>query len=100
MLELGAHSEAAHAGIGEYLAEKNIDCVIAVGPEARHIYDAVLKAGIKGKEARWFATKEDAYPAIDEFLKSDSSILVKASRSMHFEEIVSHIERTAERGAV
>ena len=46
MFELGPLAPALHAGIGDYLGKAGIDCLVAVGELAKHIYDAAQAAGV------------------------------------------------------
>ena len=39
----------------------------------------------------WFATKEEAIGTVKELLKENTTMLVKASHSMHFEELVTQL---------
>lgn len=86
MFELGSFAPALHAGVGSYLGKAHIDCLVAVGELARHIYEAAEEAGVP--EVYWRETKEEAKPILKELVKPNSTILVKASRGMAFEELV------------
>ncbi|MDD4715493.1 MAG: UDP-N-acetylmuramoyl-tripeptide--D-alanyl-D-alanine ligase [Oscillospiraceae bacterium] len=90
MFELGALAPALHRGIGEYLGKKEIDCLVAAGPLAKHIYDAALDAGVP--QAYYCATKEEALPILERLLQKDSTFLVKASRGMAFEVLISRLK--------
>lgn len=94
MFELGPFAPTLHTGVGAYLGRAGIDCLVAVGELARHIYDAAKEQGIP--EAHWFATKEEAKPMLAELVRPNSTILVKASRGMEFEELVEQLKRVTE----
>ena len=91
MFELGSFAPALHAGVGAYLGKAGIDCLLAVGELAKHIYDAAEKAGVP--DAYWCRTKEEAKPILEELVRPGSTILVKASRGMAFEELVDDLLR-------
>ena len=91
MFELGPYSPALHTGVGEYLGKRKIDCLVAVGELARHIYDAAKDAMVP--QVYWCETKEEAKPILAELVKPNSTILVKASRGMAFEELVDDLKR-------
>mgnify|MGYP000923267722 CR=1 FL=1 len=58
MFELGPFAPTLHAGVGAYLGKAGIDCLVAVGELARHIYDAAKDAMVP--QVYWCETKEEA----------------------------------------
>ena len=88
MLELGALSPVLHEGVGQRLAALNIDCLITVGPQARHIAE-----GARGgsAEIRVCDTRDEAKAILKEKLMPDTTVLVKASRGMTFEDITAFL---------
>ncbi len=89
MLELGSMGPSLHAAVGQVAGECNISCLVAIGPLAQHIAKAADAAQVP--EVYWFATKEEALPAIARLVKPNTAILVKASRGMHFEDVVNYL---------
>ena len=95
MLELGVGSEMFHRAVGGYFAEAGVDCLIAVGELAKYIAEGAEAKGVP--QVYYFETKERAYPTLSKELRAGTTILVKASRAMAFEEFVNFIiENTAE----
>lgn len=90
MFELGALAPALHAGVGAYLGKAGVDCLVAVGELAEHIYSAARESQVP--EVYWRATKEEALPVLEHVLTPGSTVLVKASRGMAFEELVEHLK--------
>jgi len=88
MFELGPLAPALHRGVGEYLAKSGVDCLVAVGELAKHIYDAALSL----PEAYYCASKEEARPVLDALIRPNATILVKASRGMAFEDLVDYLK--------
>jgi len=90
MGELGDYEDKLHKGIGEFLSNKHISQLVTVGEKAKLIADSVNNINIKieicmnNKEA-------------SDYLKNNSSekriILLKASRSMKFEEIAEELQK-------
>lgn len=80
MKELGENENALHAQIGEYLCDKNIEFVIAVGNLAKNI------AG-NCEQSVWFEDLDEALESVLSFIKTGDTVLVKASHSMQFEKI-------------
>lgn len=93
MFELGAMAQPLHAGVGDCLARSHVDCLLAVGNLARSIY-ASAQTGVP--ECRWFATKEEALPALKELVCPGATVLVKASRGMAFETITEYLKSITE----
>lgn len=90
MFELGALAPALHKGVGEYLGKKGIDCLLAVGELAKDIYEAAREAGVP--KTIYCESKEEAMPHLEQLLQKNSTILVKASRGMAFEELVARLK--------
>ncbi len=90
MFELGPLAPALHAGIGEYLGKAGVDCLVAVGDLARHIYAAAEKAHVP--ECRYCHTKEEAKAVLPQVIGPHTTVLVKASRGMAVEELVEYLK--------
>ncbi len=90
MFELGGLAPALHAGVGTYLGKAGVDCLVGVGELAEHICTAAKEAGVS--EVHWRATKEEALPVLEQVLSPNSTVLVKASRGMAFEDLVEHLK--------
>ena len=88
MKELGLAEEELHAQIGAFVVEKKIDLVIAVGELALNIY----KEARPHIDCEWFQTIEEAKLEMYEMLTIGDTVLVKASHSMNFQEIVDYIK--------
>jgi len=87
MGELGAVAEARHLEVGEFAAACSVDLLVAIGPLAKHIYEGFLAAQGTGR-AEYFTDSAEFLAKWKEFLKPGDVVLVKASRSMAFENIV------------
>jgi len=90
MFELGSLAPALHAGVGEYLGKAGIHCLVAVGALAKHIYDAAKVSTVE--QVYYCPSKEAAYKILDEVVRPDTTILVKASRGMAFEDLVEYLK--------
>lgn len=90
MFELGPLAPALHASIGEHLGKAGIDCLVAVGELAKNIADAA-SAGLV-PEVYHCADKEEAKPLLAKLLRPNTTVLVKASRGMAFEELVDYLK--------
>lgn len=88
MFELGENSPRFHFDIGRYLSDKKIDLAICIGIMAKNIFD-----GINFSQKKYYETKEMFFNDIKKFSWTNSVVLVKASRGMHFEEITNKLMR-------
>lgn len=87
MNELGQEALKAHKEVGEYATNK-VDKLIAIGD-----YKNCFKDGFNGEDIEIYETKEDFINNIQEIIKENDILLVKASRGMKFEDIVNYIEK-------
>ena len=90
MFELGPLAPALHAGIGEFVAKSGIDCLVCAGELAKHIADAAEAEGMT--EVYWRPNKKEALTVLEQVVKPNCTVLVKASRGMAFEEIVDYLK--------
>ena len=79
MLEMGAHSIAAHDELGHLAVRLGIDRLTVVGPGAKPAYEAAVREGSWGDEATYVATIEEARAQLDTLLARGDTVLVKAS---------------------
>jgi UDP-N-acetylmuramoyl-tripeptide--D-alanyl-D-alanine ligase len=86
MLELGAAEDEGHGRVGEYAATA-CDLLLTVGPRAEGISSAARLAGAKG--VRHLESTEAAIETLRRELREGDHVLIKASRAMAFEEVVS-----------
>lgn len=92
MRELGKYSKKLHEDIGVIVADEEIDILITVGDDAKYINDGAIKRGFKKENSFNFDNNSDAIKLINELKAKDDNILVKASNSLNFKEIVSCIK--------
>jgi len=85
MKELGASSKDWHLKAGEALAQV-FDVVLALGEEVQALAQGA------GKKARVFPNKETLVEELRKLLREPSLVLVKGSRAMRMEEIVTALE--------
>lgn len=93
MGELGEKETEYHTQVGDFLAEKiknkkGIE-VVTVGKLAREISKVLITAGF---ESQNFDKNSDVSKYVLENIKSGTTIILKASRSMKFEEIINTLK--------
>ncbi|RKY38753.1 MAG: UDP-N-acetylmuramoyl-tripeptide--D-alanyl-D-alanine ligase [Candidatus Omnitrophota bacterium] len=93
MLELGEESEGLHFEIGKVVAEKEIDILISVGKLAQQIGRGADYYGMKG-DILHFSSNQETSRYLITILKAGDTVLIKGSRGMRMEEIVSQLEQT------
>ena len=89
MGELGQSSEQLHQQVGRQVAQAQIDGLLAFGKRAAEIAQAAKQKGLT--EVEHTESIEKAIAWTREKLVADSWILLKASRSMRLERIVSQL---------
>ncbi|WP_171903747.1 UDP-N-acetylmuramoyl-tripeptide--D-alanyl-D-alanine ligase [Cellulosilyticum sp. I15G10I2] len=87
MLEMGSFAANLHEQVGKYASLANIDLLCAVGKLAEHIYNGANNVSTT-MQTLYFATKDEFLSDIENIVHSGDTILFKASRGMHFEEMV------------
>jgi UDP-N-acetylmuramoyl-tripeptide--D-alanyl-D-alanine ligase len=88
--ELGEFSESIHFEIGEQLGEMDIDCVICVGDDAQYIMRGA--SSVSHGSVYYYPSKTALFRDIDVLINEGDTVFVKASRGMHFEEIVGRLK--------
>lgn len=92
MVDMGEEAASLHEQIGMYLIEKNIDAIYGVGSLTEKVIQTV-KQYAPDKKAIHFSSETHLTTAILEYAKKPSILLFKASRVIHLEDIVDHIEK-------
>lgn len=92
MKELGSYSEDLHKKIGIVVKNEKIDILVTVGDEASYINEGAIEAGYNKENSYHFKDNKTAIEFINTIKKQEDNILVKASNSMNFKEIVDSIK--------
>lgn len=85
MGELGETAERLHFETGVHAAEKGIELIVACGALSRSTAEGAERAGGK---AVYFAEKEALLAALPGLIEAGDAVLVKASHSRKFEDVV------------
>ena len=93
MLELGDYSLEGHREVGRAAAQ--VDLLVTVGTLARHARDAAVEAGLSPERALHCADRGEALERLAGLLRLGDTVLVKGSRAMRMEEIVSGLQAWA-----
>jgi UDP-N-acetylmuramoyl-tripeptide--D-alanyl-D-alanine ligase len=93
MLELGDYEEEGHQKVGMRVLEV-ADVLIALGPRGRIIGETALRWGMPPDQVHIFEENAEAIALLEKMVTSDDVILVKGSRAMKMEDIVSKLVRS------
>ena len=85
MGEVGADGLLYHEEIGAYAKEQHIDNLYTLGTLATH------SSAIFGHGAEHFDQIETLLQKLDECVTSNSTVLIKGSRFMKMERVVTHL---------
>jgi len=88
MLELGDATAELHARVLRETVDRNIDVIVATGAFA----DAALDAGLRDERLIVGADWQSAYPSLLERLDGREIILLKASRGIALENLLTRLE--------
>lgn len=88
MKELGEESKKAHKQVGEYAKDTKVDLLLTLGE-----FNSDYEAGFGSDNFKAFEKIEDIVTYLRQNLKAGDVLLVKASRSMKFENIINELQK-------
>ena len=92
MNELGEYSQDLHRKLGKLVYEEKIDVLITVGNDAKYINEEAINEGFDARKSYHFDNNNDAINLLKEILENGDDVLVKASNSLNFKDIVEAIK--------
>lgn len=92
MLELGPVEEASHRIVGRR-ARDVAHILMTIGPRGRLIAEEALAAGMAAEQVHVIADADAAVPVLEEIIESGDFVLVKGSRGVQLDRIVSALGR-------
>ena len=92
MFEMGEFAEFGHRQVGK-AALGNIDIMIAIGKDSEFIVKELKENNMNENNLYHFETKEEPIENLDNIIKDDDVILVKASRGMNLEKVVEYLNK-------
>jgi len=94
MLELGELAAELHHAIGVEAAGSGIDLLLLVGELTRATAAGAMEGGLPSHRIAHFATVEDASNGVPGLLGGGDLVLIKGSRRVGLERLVSRLEHT------
>lgn len=88
MKELGEESPKAHEEVAKYAKDSKVDMLITLGE-----FNSDFEAGFGSENFKAFDSIEDIVHYLKQNLKDGDVLLVKASRSMKFENIINELQK-------
>lgn len=95
MLELGKHSIAIHRAVGEYLQDRGVDLLLAVGQGGAEIAQGAIEVGMDPAKTMLFIDQND----VDAIVKAlafqtnaGDTLLFKASRGVRLERVINALK--------
>ena len=88
MKELGDKSIAYHLELGKYINKQKIDFVFGIGKDIENTINIINNSQIYSKH---FKNNKNLVTFLKTQLKKEDAIYLKASRSMHFENIIENL---------
>ena len=92
MLELGEKARDFHRGVGRKAAELGVDLLLVVGNLARQMAQGAREAGMNRNKVEVFENNQQLSHYLLENLKGGDLVLVKGSRRMKTEEVVTSLK--------
>lgn len=92
MLELGELEERYHREMGKLIAFLGVDYLIGVGNASKTLVNEAEKS-IPENHLRWVKKSENVYPILTPLLNRNGVVLVKGSRSIGLDKLVSKLSR-------
>lgn len=88
MGELGRHAVGLHHSVGEFAARQGLAFLIAVGPHAKAYAAGAREGGLSQTQIVQAVDAEEAASALKPLLREGDAVLVKGSRFMKLERLV------------
>lgn len=92
MLELGKFEEEMHRKIGKEIYINKIDMLFTFGKASKFIAEEAIKSGTNKDNVFVSETKEELIEKLKNIIQKEDYVLIKASNSMHFEDITNELE--------
>ncbi|MEZ4845401.1 MAG: UDP-N-acetylmuramoyl-tripeptide--D-alanyl-D-alanine ligase [Bdellovibrionota bacterium] len=96
ILEMGAQAVQIHRDLGKLMADSKVTHVFVVGDHAKDVIDGATQAGLPKEVITHIQERSQAAQKILPYFQPEDILLVKGSRGMKLEEIISDLEQELE----
>ena len=90
IFEMGSFAEQGHREVGKVIPSTT-DLLITIGKDSEYIGEEAKALGFYKERVYHYNTKDGFFAEIDNVLKENDTILVKASRGMKLEDVTNYI---------
>lgn len=94
ILEMGDQAQEVHRDLGRLMAESKVNHLFVYGDHANDAIEGALGKGMSKDDITYLEKKADAAQKILPYFHSQDILLVKGSRGMRLEEIISDLEKS------
>ncbi len=95
MLELGNEAEYWHMQLGQWVAQTGIDRLVVTGEMSGIISESSIKNGMDAGRVHIAKDLSEIIACLSDVLDKDAIVLVKASRALRLDEVVTHLKAVA-----
>lgn len=95
MLELGKDARFWHEELGRWIAQSNIDRLIVIGEMARTVCDQAVSQGMDSSSIHPVENMDDIMALLSDLFDKDAMVLVKASRALKLDQVVTQLKAVA-----
>ncbi len=93
ILEMKDFKKEIHRKIGSLETLLSMDAIYLCGDSTKYIMDSAIQNGYDQNKIFHFDTTEKLRSHLIDYVESEDTILVKASRDMHFKELAQNLEK-------
>lgn len=93
MFEMGDYSKEGHREVGKLVVDNKVDKLICIGKEAKYIAESAVESNMNRDDIYIYNEQEDFIDNISNIINKNDTIIVKASRGMHFENIIKQVKK-------
>jgi UDP-N-acetylmuramoyl-tripeptide--D-alanyl-D-alanine ligase len=94
MLELGTTSAELHRSCGREAAQSGAALIVGVQGEARSVLDGAREAGVEDERLKFASDSAEAGELVSRFVRSGDVVLIKGSRGVKLELVLSALRQT------
>lgn len=95
MLELGNETNYWHEQMGEWVADSGVDRLVVTGEMSGIVSNSAIEKGMDASSVYIAENLSEIITHLSDVIDKDAIVLVKASRALHLDEVVTHLKAVA-----